>query len=153
MLNQLSVQNFKSWRSISKMRLAPITGLFGANSSGKSSILQFLLMLKQTIDSSDRAQVLEFGDEKSLTNLGSFRDIVSGHAKPGKLDFSLTWELIKPLVIKDPESKTQKLFSTNQLSFSCKLDENGSERAAVSQLLYDLSGQQFSLKRKGPSGG
>lgn len=39
------------------------------------------------------------------------------------------------------------------MSFSCKLDENGSERAAVSQLLYDLSGQQFSLKRKGPSGG
>jgi predicted ATP-dependent endonuclease of OLD family len=27
---------------------------FGTNSSGKSSILQFLLMLKQTVESSDR---------------------------------------------------------------------------------------------------
>ena len=50
MLTQLSVNNFKSWKSIPEMRLAPITGLFGANSSGKTSILQLLLMLKQTID-------------------------------------------------------------------------------------------------------
>jgi AAA15 family ATPase/GTPase len=57
MLKQLSVDNFKSWKRIDKMRLAPITGLFGTNSSGKTSILQLFLMLKQTIESSDRAQV------------------------------------------------------------------------------------------------
>jgi len=45
MLTELSLTNFKSWSSIDKMRLAPITGLFGANSSGKSSILQLLLLL------------------------------------------------------------------------------------------------------------
>ena len=84
MLTQLSITNFKSWRFIPQMRLAPITGLFGTNSSGKTSILQLLLMLKQTIDSSDRLQVLEFGDERSLTNLGSFRDVVYGHERPGK---------------------------------------------------------------------
>ena len=153
MLTQLSVSNFKSWKSIPQMRLAPITGLFGTNSSGKSSIIQLLLMLKQTIESSDRTQVLEFGDERSLTNLGSFRDIVYGHAKPGAIDFSLNWKLAKELVIKNPKSKTDTLFSPDQLSFSCKLDENGSERAAVSQLIYDFSDHQFSLKRKGPSGG
>jgi len=69
MLTELNVTNFKSWKKVSKMRMASITGLFGTNSSGKTSILQLLLMLKQTIESSDRAQVLEFGDEKSLTNL------------------------------------------------------------------------------------
>ena len=153
MLTQLSVTNFKSWRSIPHMRLAPITGLFGTNSSGKTSILQLLLMLKQTIDSSDRAQVLEFGDERSLTNLGSFRDVVYGHEKPGKMDFSLKWNLAKPLAIKNPESKTDTLFTATQLAFSCQLDENGSERAAVSQLVYDLEDHQFVLKRKGPSGG
>jgi len=72
-ITELSFTNFKSWKSVEKMRLAPITGLFGTNSSGKTSVLQLLLMLKQTIESTDRAQVLAFGDEKSLTNLGSFR--------------------------------------------------------------------------------
>jgi predicted ATPase len=152
MLTQLAVNNFKSWQSISQMRLAPITGLFGANSSGKTSILQLLLMLKQTIDSSDRAQVLEFGDERSLTNLGSFRDVVYGHTKPGIMDFSLKWNLAEPIAITNPESKTDILFTSEQLAFSCKMDENGAERLAVSQFAYDLAGQQFGLRRKGPSG-
>jgi len=153
MLTQLSFTNFKSWRSIPQMRLAPITGLFGTNSSGKTSILQLLLMLKQTIDSSDRSQVLEFGDERSLTNLGSFRDVVYAHEKPGKVDFSLKWNLAKPLAIKDPESKTNTLFSADKLAFSCQLGENGSERLAVSRLVYNLAEHQFGLNRKGPSSG
>ncbi len=41
------------------MRLSRITGVFGTNSSGKTSLLQMLLLLKQTAASSDRAQPLE----------------------------------------------------------------------------------------------
>jgi predicted ATPase len=152
MLTQLSVGNFKSWKKIDKMRLAPITGLFGTNSSGKTSILQLLLMLKQTIESSDRAQVLEFGDEKNLTNLGSFRDAVYQHEKPGTLDFSLNWNLSKPLVVKDPESKTNTLFTTDQLAFQCVVGENGADRLAVSSFEYDANGNRFVLRRKGQSG-
>ena len=40
------------------MAFGSLTGFFGTNSSGKSSILQFLLMLKQTVESSDRSRVL-----------------------------------------------------------------------------------------------
>jgi hypothetical protein len=152
MLTRLSLDNFKSWKRIEEMRLAQITGLFGTNSSGKTSILQLLLMLKQTIESSDRAQVLEFGDEKSLTNLGSFHDVVYGHEKPGTMDFSLNWKLAKPLVVPDPESKTKTLFTGDQLAFRCTLGENGADRLAVSSLAYDLGNSHFSLKRKGQSG-
>jgi predicted ATPase len=152
MLTQLSLDNFKSWKKIKEMRLAQITGLFGTNSSGKTSILQLLLMLKQTIESSDRAQVLEFGDEKSLTNLGSFRDAVYGHEKPGTIEFSLSWKLAKPVVVSDPKSKTKTLFSGDQLAFRCILGENGGDRLAVSSLVYDLGNSHFSLKRKGQSG-
>ena len=49
MLTQLRFENFKSWQA-AKLPLAPLTALFGANSSGKSSLLQFLLLLKQTKD-------------------------------------------------------------------------------------------------------
>lgn len=152
MLTQLSVSNFKSWEKIEKMRLAPISGLFGTNSSGKTSILQLLLLLKQTIESSDRAQVLEFGDEKSLTNLGSFRDAVYQHKKPGTINFSLNWNLSKPLIVKDPESKTDILFTTDQLGFQCVVDENGADRVAASSLEYDADGNRFVLKRKGQTG-
>ena len=75
-ITELSLKNFKSWEKIDKMKLAPITGLFGTNSSGKTSILQLLLMMKQTVESADRLQVLDFGSDKSPANLGSFRDVV-----------------------------------------------------------------------------
>ena len=149
MITELSATNFKSWKKIEKMRLAPLTGLFGTNSSGKTSILQLLLMLKQTLESSDRAQVLEFGDEKSLTNLGSFREVVFGHEKPGAMDFSLRWNLPKELVIKDPVSRTRTLFTTRQLAFTCKVGETGVDRLAVAELGYELDSQRFQMKRKG----
>ncbi len=66
MITKLVVQNFKSWGNTGKIRLAPITGFFGSNSSGKTSLLQLLLMLKQTTESADRAQVLNLGDDRSL---------------------------------------------------------------------------------------
>jgi AAA15 family ATPase/GTPase len=70
MLTKLRIQNFKSWRDTGSIRLAPITVFFGANSAGKTSLLQFLLMLKQTSESSDRSRVVHFGDDYSLVELG-----------------------------------------------------------------------------------
>ena len=57
MLRQLRIQNFKGWKDTGTISMAPITLFFGANSSGKSSIEQFLMMLKQTMESSDRKAV------------------------------------------------------------------------------------------------
>ena len=92
MLTQLRIQNFKSWRDTGQMRFAPLTGFFGPNSSGKTSILQFLLMLKQTVESIDRAQVLNLGDERTYVNLGTFADIVFNHQNPGSLTFEIEWK-------------------------------------------------------------
>ena len=38
MITELSAQNFKSWQDTGELQFAPLTGFFGANSSGKSSI-------------------------------------------------------------------------------------------------------------------
>jgi AAA15 family ATPase/GTPase len=65
MLKGLQLGNFKSWREVNAP-LAPITGVFGTNSSGKSSLLQALLLMKQSAENSDQKQVLEFGNEKTL---------------------------------------------------------------------------------------
>jgi AAA15 family ATPase/GTPase len=57
-LTQLRFQNFKSWRDTGQIHLAPLTGLFGPNSSGKTSLLQFLLLQKQTVEGLGRSRVL-----------------------------------------------------------------------------------------------
>ena len=48
MIQHLQLKNFKAWRDSGLVRLAPVTMLLGSNSSGKSSLLQSLLLLKQT---------------------------------------------------------------------------------------------------------
>ena len=60
MLKRLKLENFKAWHE-ADIRFGKVTGLFGTNSAGKSSILQLLLLLKQTRNATDRGLVLDFG--------------------------------------------------------------------------------------------
>lgn len=79
MMTSLGISNFKSWRTTGRIRLASITALFGSNSLGKMSLLQLLLMLKQTTESSDRSQVFNLGDEHSMVELGVIPDLLYRH--------------------------------------------------------------------------
>jgi hypothetical protein len=49
-ITRLAVEGFKSISKKQSIRIEPLTILAGANSSGKSSIMQPLLLLKQTLD-------------------------------------------------------------------------------------------------------
>jgi predicted ATPase len=91
MLKGLQLGNFKSWREVNAP-LAPITGFFGTNSSGKSSLLQALLLMKQSAENSDIQQVLEFGNDKTLVDLGGFRDVIFQNDAQQKLSLGLTYE-------------------------------------------------------------
>ena len=93
MITELRAQNFKSWQDTGRLQFAPLTGLFGANSSGKTSILQVLLMLKQTAERpSDWNGPLYFGDEGSLVNLGNFDAVIHKHKQDLSLNISVSWK-------------------------------------------------------------
>ena len=47
MLTSLLIKNFKAWQDTGDLKLAPLTVIFGPNSSGKSSLGHFLLALKR----------------------------------------------------------------------------------------------------------
>lgn len=78
MLTHLKLNNFKIWRSTGQMPLAPLTLLFGTNSSGKSSLIQSLLLLRQTVKARDPNVDLNFGnpDAGDSVTLGQFRDVL-----------------------------------------------------------------------------
>lgn len=110
MLTRLNIQNFKSWQDTGPIRLASLTGLFGANSSGKTSLLQFLLRQNQTLESVDRSRILYLGDDQAYVDLGTFYDLVYEHKQPSAIHFDLEWRLPKPLRIADPERGNTPLF-------------------------------------------
>lgn len=90
MITHIRVQNFKSWQDSGAVKLAPLTGFFGTNSSGKSSLLQMLLLLKQTVG---KNEILFFGDEKSLVNLGNFQEVIHGHELGNELYLGMSCKL------------------------------------------------------------
>lgn len=81
MLKHLKLDNFKIWRSTGAMRLAPLTLLLGTNSSGKSSLIQSLLLIRQTIKGSDPNLDLNLGnpDANDSVTLGQFKDLLCRH--------------------------------------------------------------------------
>ena len=107
MLRSLRVENFKAWRDTGVIEFAPLTVLFGSNSSGKSSINHFLMMLRQTMRSPDRNSVFDFGDVNAAVRLGSFRDILFAHDLERELSFITEWQLPSPLTVRDPRSRTR----------------------------------------------
>lgn len=82
MLTHLQLNNFKIWRTTGPMRLAPLTLLLGTNSSGKSSLIQSLLLIRQTAKSDDPNLDLNLGnpDASDSVTLGQFGDVLCRHA-------------------------------------------------------------------------
>jgi len=76
MIKDWQIKNFKSLRDSNKINIKPITFLVGPNSSGKTSFLQSILMLRQTVESKDPRSALILQDH---IDLGSFKDVVWKH--------------------------------------------------------------------------
>ena len=60
-ITEIAVQGFKSLYDEQRIAVRPLTILAGANSSGKSSIMQPLLMMKQTLDATYDPGPLKLG--------------------------------------------------------------------------------------------
>lgn len=138
MLQELRIRNFKLWEDTGTIRMAPLTLFFGINSSGKSSIGQFLMMLKQTAESPDRRAVLHAGGRNSPVQLGSYREMVSHRDTTRKIEFEYLWNPADAMKIKDPISGA--LFSGDQLSFSAAVGsgEQDQHSLILNRLEYRL---------------
>ena len=72
MLRNLSLENIKSFNEDSTLQIAPITMIYGPNSSGKSSLWKFFLALKESARTSSRNNFLDltrsdFANVKTLS--------------------------------------------------------------------------------------
>lgn len=93
MLKSISLKNYKCFKDETTIDIAPLTVLCGVNSSGKSSILKSLLMLKQSYENTLSFNELTFNG-KYVDN-GFFQDII--YNKTGDF-FTLknVFEITKP---------------------------------------------------------
>ena len=133
MITHIRMKNFKSWQDSDIVKLAPLTGFFGTNSSGKSSLLQMLLLLKQTIG---KDEILFFGDENSPVNLGNFREVIHGHKDEELLELEFGCKLKKPYST-DLSTEGQQLWQSTIDHFTFKtIVQELNERPTVEFVQY-----------------
>lgn len=123
MLRKLRIKNFKGWKDTGTIDLAPVTVLFGSNSSGKSSIGQFLVMLKQTVRQSDRKTVLLLNGPQASVDLGSVTDVFYDHNINEKISFELKWDTDFESQIENGEEKQD----FNQIDFKANIKVSDAE--------------------------
>jgi predicted ATPase len=145
MLTNLQIKNFKSWKDTGPVRLAPITGFFGSNSSGKTSLLQFLLALKQTVESTDRSQVFNLGDERTLVDLGTFYDVIYRHDPSKSLEFDFQWKLPAPTTITELEKDFAEIAFHASMQHTQSNGQTG--KLLVTQFEYSAGEHHFGLRR------
>lgn len=148
MLTHLKLENFKIWRSTGPLRLAPLTMLLGTNSSGKSSLIQSLLLIRQTVKSDDPNLDLNLGipdsdiiNRDSVT-LGQFQDVL---CRSGSATSTLP---ANQFAIEFRWSKTSD--ETNSSVFSAHYRKGPGGSAELNYLHLGKSEEGFTVKRKKP---
>lgn len=150
MLTRLRLKNFKSWQDTGEIALRPVTGIFGANSSGKSALIHALLLLKQTAESTDHGIVFDFGGAVSRIDLGDFVSLLHGHEKERKFSVSLDWRTREPLEIEDSYERRQ-VVSSNEIGFQvgAGMEASGAgEQLVVDTMFYRVGDVRFGLSRQ-----
>ncbi|WP_395600578.1 DUF3696 domain-containing protein [Pseudomonas sp. B19125] len=144
MLTHLKLENFKIWRSTGPIRLAPITLLLGTNSSGKSSLIQSLLLIRQTVKGDDPNLDLNLGnpDADDSVTLGQFKDVLCHHGAANEstsgtqVGIEFRW--------------SEHGQAENSSLFSARYKKGPAGSAELEFLRLGKDGQGFSVQRRKP---
>ena len=160
MIRRIRVSNFKSAKGTSTLELGRLTFLTGANSSGKSTIIQSILVLAQTAMSraDDRRLILN----GPLARLGRFDDVVS-HDATGRtiglgIDLDLGGSLMSPALARRARLLALRHFGNraqNEISISLDVTfstprraPKASEGAKERRIRLDTSSVQMFHERR-----
>ena len=93
MIRRVSLKNFKSISNLEDLELKPLTILCGPNAVGKSSLIQSLLLLKQTLGGAPRGAAPRLNGP--WVSLGRYGDLVYSHDETRDVGLSMEFELQK----------------------------------------------------------
>jgi len=98
MLINFSFTHFKAFKKLASLDLKPLTVICGANNSGKSSIIQSLLLMKQSAAINHISpfvrhiqEPLMLDGKNALVHLGDWTEVIYRHQTTHKMSF--TWKL------------------------------------------------------------
>jgi predicted ATPase len=144
MFTKLYLRNFKAWKDTGDIDLKPITVLLGTNSSGKSSLLQSLLLLKQTVQSPDRSIHLNLGGDEAhdYFNFGYFDDVLMKNSVPREFEIRFSFEVNRPQTVENGVSQI-----TNGV-FDAVYAKTAAGATVTQELTLEGKNRKFRISRK-----
>ncbi len=147
MLTRLRIQNFKSLADTGDMSIRPLTFLVGPNSAGKTSVLQTLLMLRQTVDERDPNITLKVNGP--WVTLGSYLHCVHRAAdeEPGSRELEISFTFSSP----GSDSLYSDFADWSDLvsiDFNARFGYDG--EIFLQRTSYEHDGGEFVIERIGP---
>ena len=91
MLRYLQIENFKSLKKVT-IPIEKLNLFFGMNGMGKSSVIQSLLLLRQSYWTRDRKRLLGLTINGELCNLGTIADVLCTEAENEKIRFVASFD-------------------------------------------------------------
>ncbi len=114
-IRQWTIRNFKSVGE-AHLALAPLTLFAGANSSGKSTLLQSILLITQTLAARGTTQTVVLNGY--ITKLGQFDDLRNDATNENRIQVSWT---LTPEIVEDRAMLRLRRAQSLLDSISCKL--------------------------------
>jgi len=137
-------QNYRGFADTGWLEIRPMTVLLGLNGTGKSSVIQPLLLLRQTLENADRSVPLMTTGEH--VNAGSFRDFVHRHETNRAISFDICLGHTPP----EKKGRIGDLPPSHvQLKYTG--DESGLPLLHLVSL-FDCFGRQMMSRRRASSG-
>lgn len=162
MITKWTIRNFKSVSKKTELKFEPLTIFAGANSSGKSTIIQSLLLTAQTIQNpvTSRSVILN----GHISKFGNFNDILSHDAVENK-DIEIGFTLVPKKNQNNAEFLSQRFLFPHEeevnkldLQFSFFSNNNQIEQlnpvlanVNISSQLNDKITQKINIKRSSKS--
>jgi len=124
-IRELIIRNFKSLREPAPIKLRPITLLLGPNSSGKTALIQTIILLKQTAES--RNILTPIVVRGRYADLGSYKDMIFRHDINRNLEIGIKLNtqrlrpspilLIPPRISRHVYEKARRMLRTSNFCF------------------------------------
>ncbi|MDU1538291.1 MAG: AAA family ATPase [Paeniclostridium sordellii] len=121
---KIRIKNLRSLKDTEELEIKPLTIVVGKNSSGKSTLLRFFPLMKQTLETRRNEPILWYSN--SYVDFGSFEEALN-KKEVGKenesMNFSISFDMYKRdldrigrYLIKDNTSRDKKLEATISLN-------------------------------------
>lgn len=120
------ISNFKSIRAETELAFRPLTIFAGANSSGKSTVIQSILLVAQTLSYKIGTRPVVLNG--ALTSLGRFDDLKSNTSRSKKITISST---CRPIYEEDSVEKPSRVLPRGLASIR--------SRNQVKEIAFELS--------------